>query len=165
MKNSTLKNKLLFSWCVCFMISCSETNDKKQVSTTPVPSGLSSIVTTLPEAPGYSTFQNNCVSCHSARYVQMQPHLSEKTWMALVTKMQKTFGAPIADSSVNEIVKYLVAIKGKRWVLLLNWWGSHSLHPLSQAPANSYELYERNVYHKNDPGGKRCAASSMPAGW
>jgi len=35
--------------------------------------------------------------------------------MAIVTKMQKSFGAPVADSSVKEIVQYLVSIKGKGW--------------------------------------------------
>ena len=113
MKQVRLKNKLLFSLCVCFIISCNETNNKKQVSTISEPADLNSIVTKLPEAPGYASFKNNCVSCHSARYVQMQPDLSEKTWAALVTKMQKTYGAPIPDSSVKEIVQYLVAIRGK----------------------------------------------------
>ncbi len=113
MKHVRLKNKLLFSLCVCFIISCNETNNKKQVSTISELTDLNSIVTKLPEAPGYAAFKNNCVSCHSARYVQMQPNLSEKTWMALVTKMQKTFGAPIPDSSAKEIVQYLVAIRGK----------------------------------------------------
>ena len=113
MKHVRLKKKLLFSLCVCFIISCNETNNKKISSTSSAPADLNSIVTKLPEAPGYATFQNNCVSCHSARYVQMQPNLSEKTWMVLVTKMQKTFGAPIPDSSIKEIVLYLVTIRGK----------------------------------------------------
>ena len=114
MKNMNLKNKLVFPLCACFILSCNGINSKKPVSVVPLPTGLYSVVTKLPEAPGYATFQSNCVSCHSARYVQMQPNLSEKTWMSLVTKMQKTFGAPIPDSSVNEIVQYLVTIKGNR---------------------------------------------------
>jgi uncharacterized protein (DUF697 family) len=39
--------------------------------------------------------------------------MSEKQWTAIVTKMQKTFGAPVPDSSIKEIVQYLVTIKGK----------------------------------------------------
>jgi cytochrome c5 len=74
---------------------------------------LNMIITELPNAPGYDVFKTNCTSCHSARYVQMQPELSEKTWTAIVTKMQKSFGAPVSDSSAKEIVRYLVAIKGK----------------------------------------------------
>ncbi|HYK44233.1 MAG TPA: cytochrome c [Parafilimonas sp.] len=74
---------------------------------------LNAIITELPNAPGYDVFKTNCTSCHSARYVQMQPAFPEKTWTAIVTKMQKNFGAPVSDSSAKEIVKYLVAIKGK----------------------------------------------------
>ncbi|MEO6231085.1 MAG: hypothetical protein ABJB11_18960 [Ferruginibacter sp.] len=114
MKHVWLKNKLLFSLCVCFIISCNEQNIKKESELVASPTGLYSITTHLPEAQGYKAFQSNCVSCHSARYVQMQPGLSEKTWLALVTKMQKTFGAPVPDSSVAEIVQYLVTIRGKR---------------------------------------------------
>ena len=114
MKDMNLKNKIFFSLCASFILSCNGINKAKPVSVAPVPTGLYSVVTNLPEAPGYTTFQSNCVSCHSARYVQMQPNLSEKTWTSLVTKMQKTFGAPIPDSSVNEIVQYLVTIKGNR---------------------------------------------------
>ena len=74
---------------------------------------LNAITTELPNAPGYNVFKTNCTSCHSARYVQMQPEFPEKTWTAIVTKMQKNFGAPVSDSSAKEIVRYLVAIKGK----------------------------------------------------
>lgn len=99
--------------CVCFIISCNEPNNIKETELVAAPTGLYSITTHLPEAPGYKAFQSNCISCHSARYVQMQPGLSEKTWLALVTKMQKTFGAPIPDTAINEIVQYLVTIRGK----------------------------------------------------
>jgi hypothetical protein len=74
---------------------------------------LNGIITELPDAPGYETFKRNCMSCHSARYIQMQPDLSEKTWTGIVNKMKKNFGAPVADSSAQMIIKYLVAIKGK----------------------------------------------------
>ncbi len=113
MKNARLKIIVLFSLCASYNFSCSDANNKKEISVAPAPGDLYSVITKLPEAPGYKSFQNNCVSCHSARYVQMQPDLSEKTWLALVTKMQKSFGAPVPDSSVKEIVQYLVAIRGK----------------------------------------------------
>ena len=113
MKIARLKIIVLFSLCAFFFISCGEANNKSETPMAAAPADLNSVVPKLPEAPGYKGFQNNCLSCHSARYVQMQPDLSEKTWLALVTKMQKSFGAPVPDSSVNEIVQYLVAIKGK----------------------------------------------------
>ncbi len=113
MKNTRLNFVVLFSLCAYCFLSCSGVTNKKERAIAPAPAGLYSITTNLPEAPGYKTFQNNCMSCHSARYVQMQPDLSEKTWLALVTKMQKSFGAPVPDSSVKEIVQYLVAVRGK----------------------------------------------------
>lgn len=113
MKNFSRKITILFFVCACYILSCKEANKKSEISVASATAGLYSVITKLPEAPGYKTFQNNCMSCHSARYVQMQPDLSEKTWLALVTKMQKSFGAPVPDSSVKEIVQYLVAIRGK----------------------------------------------------
>ena len=113
MKNTRLKIIILFSLCACYFLSCSEAANKKEDSIISAPIDLNSVTTNLPEAPGYSSFQRNCITCHSARYVQMQPDFSEETWMAIVKKMQKNFGAPVPDSSVKVIVQYLVAIKGK----------------------------------------------------
>ncbi len=113
MKKVRLKIMALYFLGACFIISCSKAADKAESPATAGPSDLNSITTNLPDAPGYAGFKNNCTSCHSARYVQMQPNMPEKTWLAIVTKMQKSFGAPVADSSVNGIVEYLVAIKGK----------------------------------------------------
>ncbi len=113
MKSTTLKIIIVFSVCAWFFISCNEANNKSETAIAAAPADLNSVVTKLPEAPGYTTFQSNCISCHSARFIQMQPDLSEKTWLSIVTKMQKSFGAPVPDSSINTIVQYLVAIKGK----------------------------------------------------
>lgn len=101
---------IAIAWYACTDKS-NDSNKQEQVITGPT--DLNAFATELPKAAGYEAFKMNCVSCHSARYIQMQPNLSEKTWAALVTKMQKTFHAPIPDSSVNDIVQYLVLIKGK----------------------------------------------------
>lgn len=74
---------------------------------------LKEVTLNLPEVEGYQTFMANCGICHSPRYVQDQPKLPAKTWEAIVTKMRKTFGAPVTDSSAKIIVQYLVVIKGK----------------------------------------------------
>ncbi len=113
MKDDRLKIIVLFSLYACYLISCSEANNKSETPIAAAPADLNSVVTKLPEAGGYTTFKSNCISCHSARFIQMQPNLSEKTWLDIVTKMQKSFGAPVPDSSINTIVQYLVAIKGK----------------------------------------------------
>lgn len=113
MKITNLKFIIVFSLCAGYFLSCREGNNKNEKPVVSEALDLNNVTTNLPEAPGYTTFQNNCISCHSARYVQMQPNFSEKTWTGIVKKMQKSFGAPVSDSSVPEIVQYLVAIKGK----------------------------------------------------
>ena len=96
------------------LIACNEQEKESATVTANDPTDLNAIHTELPDAPGYETFKTNCTSCHSTRYIQMQPELPEKTWTAIVTKMQKSFGAPVADSSAKQIVQYLVFIKGKK---------------------------------------------------
>jgi len=113
MKNIRLKTGALFFLCVYFIISCGDINTKTEHLVSATAPDLKGVITNLPEAPGYQTFNMNCVICHSARMVQIQPNLPEKTWKAIVTKMQKSYGAPISDSAANIIVQYLMAIKGK----------------------------------------------------
>lgn len=103
----------VFSFCL-IAVACNQHNEQPVVAATNEPTNLNAIQTILPEAPGYTAFQTNCISCHSARYVQMQPNLPEKTWAAIVTKMQKSFGAPLTDSAAKEVVQYLTLIKGKQ---------------------------------------------------
>ncbi len=77
--------------------------------------GTKSIVgykTIMPHAAGYDAFEVNCITCHSLRYIQMQPDFSQKKWEGIVDKMVKTFGAPIPDSTAKVIVAYLTEVKG-----------------------------------------------------
>lgn len=100
--------------CLNIFVACNESNKKNSEVNAAQQTDLNTIITELPDATGYQTFKMNCLSCHSARYIQMQPELSEKAWSNIVTKMQKSFGAPITDSSAKEIVQYLTSIKGKK---------------------------------------------------
>ena len=63
----------------------------------------------LAEAEGSAETASFCSLCHSTRYITMQPPLPAASWEAEVTKMRKTFGAPIPDASAALIVKYLQA--------------------------------------------------------
>ena len=101
-------------FCLSILVACNESNKRPTISAINEPTNLNAIQTELPDAAGYETFKMNCLSCHSARYIQMQPELTEKTWSNIVTKMQKSFAAPITDSSAKEIVHYLTSIKGKK---------------------------------------------------
>lgn len=113
MKNFKLKIMVLFSLFACFGISCGKQNAKTETPVAETAPGLTNVTTELPKAPGSQAFNANCVICHSARMVQNQPNFPEKTWTAIVTKMQKTYGAPVSDSAAKIIIQYLVSIKGK----------------------------------------------------
>lgn len=63
--------------------------------------------------PEKEEFKARCITCHSLKYIEMQPAFPRKTWEKIVDKMSKNFGAPIPDSSAKMIVDYLMVIKGK----------------------------------------------------
>jgi len=62
--------------------------------------------------PNLEVVQNNCTACHSADYIATQPQgpkYKKDFWQAEVTKMIKTYGAPIDEADVPKIVEYLAA--------------------------------------------------------
>ncbi len=110
-------NILLLMACV-LMISCNKddtaTTEMKPAIVETV-TDISNVTVTLPEATGKELVTTNCIICHSLRYIEMQPDFPKKTWDKTVKKMVKTYGAPISDTMVvNQIVDYLVAVKGKK---------------------------------------------------
>jgi sulfite dehydrogenase (cytochrome) subunit B len=68
----------------------------------------------LKQAPGVEQVEANCAACHSLDYVQMNSaFLTASGWDAEVTKMIKTFGAPIGEADAATIASYLKANYGK----------------------------------------------------
>ena len=63
----------------------------------------------LPAGRGREEVLAFCNTCHSPRYITMQPPLPPETWAAEVNKMIKTYGAPIPDDSTQRIIQYLQA--------------------------------------------------------
>ena len=66
----------------------------------------------MPPGPNLAAFQQHCLLCHSARYVTIQPSFSRTVWEKEVKKMVDAYGAPITPEEQQQIVEYLVAIKG-----------------------------------------------------
>ena len=64
-------------------------------------------------APRAALVTANCLLCHSADYVSMQPPLDRTGWTAIVQKMRKTYGAPLPEERVESVVDYLVEQYGK----------------------------------------------------
>ena len=62
--------------------------------------------------PHLDTYRRNCLICHSARYVEMQPRFAQGVWEKEVKKMVDAYGAKIPDAEQQEIVEYLVAVRG-----------------------------------------------------
>jgi len=63
----------------------------------------------LAPGEGRQEVQIYCNTCHSPRYITMQPPLPAATWEAEVNKMNKTFGAAIPDDETHKIIRYLQA--------------------------------------------------------
>src|SRR5258707_256690 len=61
----------------------------------------------LAEGDGKQEVQSFCTSCHSTRYITMQPPLPGATWEAEVSKMIKVYGAPIPEATAKKITAYL----------------------------------------------------------
>jgi mono/diheme cytochrome c family protein len=74
-----------------------------QVSAYPVPA------VDLSPGDGLQEVQIYCNTCHSPRYITMQPPLPAATWEAEVNKMNKTFGAGIPEDNTQKIILYLQA--------------------------------------------------------
>jgi hypothetical protein len=74
-----------------------------QASAYPVPA------VDLAPGDGLQDVQIYCNTCHSPRYITMQPPLPAATWEAEVNKMNKTFGAGIPEDTTQKIILYLQA--------------------------------------------------------
>jgi cytochrome c553 len=66
----------------------------------------------LADGPNRDKAAGFCVICHGAEYIPMQPKMSKAQWTATVTKMIKTFGAPIPQEDADRISEYLAGAYG-----------------------------------------------------
>ena len=72
-------------------------------------SSYASLPAELAEGEGRPETQIFCGTCHSTRYITMQPPLPTATWEAEVNKMVKAFGAPVPEATAKKITAYLQA--------------------------------------------------------
>jgi len=63
----------------------------------------------LAPGEGREAVQAYCSTCHSTRYITMQPPLPPETWEAEVNKMVKVMGQQIPEDVQPVIIKYLQA--------------------------------------------------------
>jgi mono/diheme cytochrome c family protein len=67
----------------------------------------------LKKAAGLDKVETGCASCHSLDYVEMNSPFPTALWDAEVTKMIKTYGAPIDEADAKVIADYLKKNYGK----------------------------------------------------
>lgn len=90
---------------------CSTAASPKSTKTIELPSDTMQLKANA--LPGYAKAQANCVSCHSAEYMQYQPPTAPRAyWEAMVKRMKTVFDAPIDDADAPLIVDYLVKTYG-----------------------------------------------------
>ena len=63
----------------------------------------------LASGDGQAEARRYCGTCHSPRYITMQPALSAAAWEAEVNKMNKAYGAAIPEEQARKIIQYLQA--------------------------------------------------------
>ena len=63
--------------------------------------------------PSQTLAQANCIACHAADYVYVQPPLTRSQWNTEVLKMRTAYGAKIPHDVVDPLVAYLVSQNGK----------------------------------------------------
>jgi hypothetical protein len=66
----------------------------------------------LADGPDRDKASGYCTICHAIDYIPMQPKMSKAQWTATVTKMIKTFGAPIPQEDADRIIDYLAIAYG-----------------------------------------------------
>ncbi len=62
--------------------------------------------------PNVEIYSKDCLLCHTARYVAMQPGFPKSVWQSEVKKMVDAYGATIPEADQALIVEYLVVVKG-----------------------------------------------------
>jgi len=85
-----------------------------QSNSTPMSDGATYAVDAYPvyqpmlaQGEGRELVESYCNTCHSTRYIYMQPPLPPETWEAEVNKMIKTFGMTNPEGVAPQIIKYL----------------------------------------------------------
>jgi mono/diheme cytochrome c family protein len=61
----------------------------------------------LASGDGEQEVKAYCNTCHSPRYIAMQPPLPADVWAAEVNKMMKSYGASIPQDAAQKITAYL----------------------------------------------------------
>jgi len=68
--------------------------------------------TIFPPGAGSRIATENCLICHTADMVLLQPPLTQAEWLGEIRKMRAFFGAPMPAAQDAVLAKYLAGING-----------------------------------------------------
>jgi mono/diheme cytochrome c family protein len=69
--------------------------------------------TLFPPGNGADIANAQCLICHSAEMVLLQPALTQDQWAGEIDKMRNAYGAPLPPDQVGALARYLLSINGR----------------------------------------------------
>jgi cytochrome c5 len=66
----------------------------------------------FPQGEGSSIANSQCLICHSAGMVLLQPRRTQAQWTETINKMRTAYGAPLPAEQVNVLAAYLARVIG-----------------------------------------------------
>jgi mono/diheme cytochrome c family protein len=66
--------------------------------------------TAFPPGTGSEIATGQCLICHSAGMILLQPPLTQEQWLAEINKMRSAYGAPIPANQIDALANYLYSI-------------------------------------------------------
>jgi hypothetical protein len=73
---------------------------------------LPKVPSEIQPGPNVEIYSRDCLVCHTARYVSIQPRFPKTVWQSEVKKMIDAYGTVIPEADQSLIVEYLVTVKG-----------------------------------------------------
>jgi mono/diheme cytochrome c family protein len=67
---------------------------------------------TFPQGEGSSIANSQCLICHSAGMVLLQPQRTQAQWTETINKMRTSYGAPLPAEQVDALAAYLARVIG-----------------------------------------------------
>jgi mono/diheme cytochrome c family protein len=68
---------------------------------------------TFPQGDGSSIANSQCLICHSAGMVLLQPQRTQAQWTETINKMRTGYGAPLPAEQVDALAAYLARVVGR----------------------------------------------------
>ena len=109
---SNNRNTFVLLVFLATLFSCTSNQSTEQIAADATATNLpeaTAIPLSIDKGPGMEEFIAHCQTCHTARYVFMQPKLSRAAWEKTVDKMIKVYGAEIDSATSVKIIDYLLA--------------------------------------------------------